>query len=159
MIIYRITFPNKKYYIGQTSRTLNVRKRENKKMLKKSVFPVYSAIRKFGWDNLRWDEIDFAETLDELDKKEIFWIKKYRSCILFDNSMGYNKTFGGRRGCVFHSDEAKEKISNGVCGEKHANAKLLHHKTPGNRSRESRESDGNKFKEIRQINVHHANCI
>jgi len=92
MIIYKIIFPNNKCYIGQTIKTLKERKREHLSELQRSDFKVYRAIKKYGWNNLKWETIEFFENIDHflLDEREIYWIKYFDS---FRN--GYNSTIGG----------------------------------------------------------------
>lgn len=86
-------------YIGQTTRTIEVRfkaHKSNSKNLKRSIY-LYSDVNIFGWDNFDVFEIEKIETntLSELkillDKKEIFYIAKYNT--LYPN--GYNISKGG----------------------------------------------------------------
>lgn len=100
-IIYLITFPNNKYYVGQTYRGLEIRKKGHKQAMKKSNCPVYRAMRKYGWDNLKWEIIDTATSVSELDKKEMYWIKYYKSYVGFKDHNGYNANLGGNRGISF----------------------------------------------------------
>ena len=99
-IIYKATFPNGKVYIGQTTRTLEQRKSEHYKASKNKKnagykYPFYCAIRKYGWNELKWELIDTGENKKELDEKEIYWIEYYHCYIGFSNSNGYNLTLGG----------------------------------------------------------------
>lgn len=96
-IIYKITFPNEKVYIGQTMYDLEKRKKQHKNVMNKKNNNqiVYKAMKKFGWENLKWDIIDYADTREELNEKEVYWIEKYQSYIKFKNSNGYNATLGG----------------------------------------------------------------
>ena len=53
----------------------------------------YQAIRKHGFDNFKWEVIGTAETIEELEEKERYYIKLY-NC--FDNKdVGYNTQSGG----------------------------------------------------------------
>ena len=94
MIVYKATNKlNDKVYIGITTKTLkhrmSIHKRDSK--VKNTYF--YKAIRKYGFDNFVWEEIDTASTIEELHEKEIYYIKQYDS---FDNKEnGYNTTSGG----------------------------------------------------------------
>lgn len=96
-IIYKITFPNNKVYIGQTMYDLEKRKKQHKNTMNKNDNNqiVYKAMRKYGWENLKWDIIDYANTREELNEKEVYWINKYQSYIKFKKSNGYNATLGG----------------------------------------------------------------
>ena len=99
-IIYKATFPNGKIYIGQTTRTLEQRKNEHYKSSKNEKdacykYPFYCAIRKYNWNNLKWEIIDIGNNKKELDEKEIYWIEYYHSYVGFTNANGYNLTLGG----------------------------------------------------------------
>lgn len=96
-IIYKATNNiNNKVYIGQTIQPLNTRKsihkyhalNDNSKEYKNNHF--YNAIRKYGWENFSWEVIDTADTYEELDNKERYWINHYDSI-----NNGYNIRIGG----------------------------------------------------------------
>ena len=128
MIIYKCTFSNNKVYIGQTTRNIDERIREHKTNSKnkkdnKYNYPFYKAIRETGWDNLIWEIIDEVKTLKELDEREIYWIDFYNSCMLSNNSRGYNRNFGGT-GTHFHTKESRNKISKKASGENASRAIL-----------------------------------
>lgn len=90
--IYKITNAiNGKIYIGQTSRTINVRWREHKSRSKtgdKSY--LHNAIAKYGTENF---EIEMVEECPQLllNEREIYWIDFFNS--YYPN--GYNLTVGG----------------------------------------------------------------
>lgn len=101
MLIYKATNNiNGKIYIGQTTLTLEERKKTHKRdsqrisdeKLKRNHF--YRAIRKYGWENFSWEVLqDNIETIDELDELEQYYIKLYNT---FNNpSRGYNNQSGG----------------------------------------------------------------
>ena len=59
MIIYQIKFPNGKSYIGQT---YDLKKRQREHCFiskyhnhKLSSYPIYKAIRKYGWNSIKWN--------------------------------------------------------------------------------------------------------
>lgn len=54
MVIYKAIFPNGKTYIGQTTRAVKERIQQHKKDSKFKTFVFYRAIRKYGWDSLKW---------------------------------------------------------------------------------------------------------
>lgn len=85
--IYKITNEiSGKTYIGQSiniSRRLNQHKRHIGKN------PMYEDMEKYGLENFSFEVIEEC-SIDELDDKEIYWIKQYNS---FEN--GYNMTLGG----------------------------------------------------------------
>ena len=103
--IYKIT--NKitsKIYIGQTKRTIKQRWSEHKQTCKSSKdpkydYPLYRAIRKYGIHNFKIEEIEQC-SFDNLDEREIYWIKFFDS---FHN--GYNLTLGGEGGKKLELDE------------------------------------------------------
>jgi group I intron endonuclease len=96
MIIYKVTnLVNNKIYIGQTIKTLkeriknHVRESKNKNIYR----PFLLALKKYGLENFLFEEIDNADSLNELDKKEIYWINLYDST---NKEKGYNISFGGQ---------------------------------------------------------------
>lgn len=145
-IIYKATNTiNGKVYIGQTKQDFESRKRYHYFYMNQGVdFVFYRALRKYGWDNFHWEIIDTANSEDELDNKEIFWISHLKSYIYDENSNGYNMTLGGEgaRGRVV-SDETRKKLSKAKKGE---NNPLF----GKNLSEEHRRkiSDGNKGKNV-----------
>ena len=95
MIIYKATNKiNGKIYIGQTTQTLSRRISNHKSdaLLKKINTRFASAIRNYGIENFEFEEIDSANTKEELNRKEKYWIKKYESN---KSDIGYNETDGG----------------------------------------------------------------
>lgn len=107
-IVYLISFPNKKKYVGITSTSLRERKQNHISHRNSSNLPVHNALVKYG-DKVCWDEIDIANNWDELVKMEIKYIKKYKS---FIDDNGYNLTRGGDGTLGYlHSEESKQKNS------------------------------------------------
>ena len=112
--IYKITcLVNNKIYIGQTQKTIQTRfKRHiNDALSGRLNTKLANAIRKYGKDNFSICEIDTADTKNELDQKEIKYIKKYNSI-----SNGYNQTIGGDGGNTyqFKSQEEMNEISSKI---------------------------------------------
>jgi hypothetical protein len=89
-IIYKASFPNGKVYVGQTA--------------------FHRAIKKYGVDSIAWKIIDTAQSIEELNEREIHWIKALNS--FAPNKHGYNMTLGGggSTGCV-PSEETRAKMS------------------------------------------------
>lgn len=114
MIIYKITNTiNKKIYIGLTKRNLKARMSEHIRDAKKnSTSLIHCAIRKYGIDNFKWEIVDTAKSLKELNKKEILYIEELNP--------QYNLTKGGE-GVIGlpRTKEHNEKIRKALLGVKH----------------------------------------
>lgn len=116
--VYLHTFPNGKYYVGITCQDLNRRWRDGKGYEGQ---PVYDAILKYGWSNIKHEVLFTGLSKADAEQKEIELIKQYNS-LSHDN--GYNIETGGMT--VGHlSEETKRKISEShkgiMAGEKHWN--------------------------------------
>ena len=154
--IYKITnIKTGKVYIGKTTRSLNDRLQGHINSADRGDnFKLSRAIRKYGKENFIIEPIDFAETRDELNEKEIHYISEYNS--LED---GYNMTIGGEGGNTYinKSDEEmkviSEKIStalrknNGNHGQfvGPKNGMYGKHQTPEAKEKISKASKGRKF--------------
>ena len=94
-IIYKVTcLITNKIYIGQTTTYLGNRKGLHKhRALYQNDYKnhFHNAIRKYGWENFQWEIIDYAQTFEELNEKEKYWIKYYNSI-----EQGYNILGGGQ---------------------------------------------------------------
>ena len=91
MIIYKTTNKiNGKIYVGKDSR--------NRPTYLGSGIILRRAIAKYGKENFIKEVIDQCLTLDELSKKEIYWIEQLKSN---DPSIGYNLTGGGDGGDTY----------------------------------------------------------
>lgn len=88
MEIYRITNNlNGMIYIGQTRRTVAERVKQHIYQQSK----IGKAMTKYGTENFSIDVIDRADTQEELDSLERFWIAFYNTC-----ENGYNTLSGGK---------------------------------------------------------------
>lgn len=101
--VYMHIFPNGKRYIGITSQTVNRRWRNGYGYFGQ---PVYNAILKYGWDNIRHEILFTGLTQKEAERKEIELIKAFDTT---SHKNGYNVEYGGD--CRVGSDEAKIKLS------------------------------------------------
>lgn len=124
--IYKITNKKtKKIYIGQTNKSpedrLNehIMNAENGKM-----FHLSKAIRKYGKENFIIETIDYALNKNDINEKEIYWIKKLKA----NNRLyGYNMTAGGEGGNTYlckteeEMKEIKQKISKKLKGKLNGN--------------------------------------
>lgn len=118
IVIYKITnLINHKIYIGQTieyeERIRHHKQTAFRENSKEKDRPLYRAIRKYGLDNFKFEIIDKADSIEELNEKEIYYINKYDSCV--DNEKGYNLDKGGKNGRK--SEETKRKIGDAQMGE------------------------------------------
>lgn len=140
-VIYKATNTvNGKVYIGQTIEGFERRMKKHLYLAEnggQTIF--YKAIRKYGEENFIWEIVGVATSKEELDEKEIFWIKELNSYAFNENSNGYNMTKGGDGTIGFSpseetrkkigsihkgktiSKETREKMSKARRGEKHWN--------------------------------------
>ena len=116
MWIYKITnIQNNKVYIGQTIRPVKNRfNRHINDALNHTIDTHFArAIRKYGKDSFQIEVIDEAETQEELNQKERYWIQYYNSV-----KEGYNETDAISKcgGNTYHSktDEEMEVIKDKI---------------------------------------------
>lgn len=111
-----------KYYVGQTTKDLTIRKREHiwhAKSGSKTYF--HRALLKHEFEFSILEEIESDDLFNLLNVREQFWIEYYNSNN-FEN--GYNLTMGGRNSIISknkitkHKPETIEKIKNSLIGEK-----------------------------------------
>jgi group I intron endonuclease len=113
MLLYKITNKiNEKIYIGQTTRSLNVRWNEHKRDFKKIDNKLSRAVKKYGIENFTIEKIEECESLEVLNKKEASLIEEYDTI-----KNGYNIRIGGENSP--RSKETREKISKKHKGKKH----------------------------------------
>lgn len=108
--IYSINNPiNGKKYIGQTTRKFKKRIWEYKSAYTNNKFTnehLGNAFKKYMWNNFEFKIIDTAQTIDELNQKEIFYIKKYNTT---NRDFGYNIATGGNN--TIPTKETLKKMS------------------------------------------------
>ena len=111
---------NQKVYIGQTSETIEKRFARHMGYQKEEHdTKFYRAIRKYGKENFKIEAIDFADTQEELDQKEIYYIKLYDSVKNGYNSKDSIGKCGGDTLSEHQNlDEIKEKIRQSKLGDK-----------------------------------------
>lgn len=106
-IIYKVTFPNGKIYIGQTSRTLERRRYDHFSDAKHSQpnkrVKFHRAILKYK--DITWEQIDTASSLEEAIEKEAKFIEFFDSI-----NNGYNCRTN-RNGNGILSEETKKLIA------------------------------------------------
>jgi group I intron endonuclease len=127
MIIYQILNKiNNKCYIGQTA-TSFARRYDNGGWHIQSNNYLRNAARKYGLENF---EINILEdgicSINELNEKEIFYIKKFNSIM----PNGYNLMEGGQRTLDrCHHEKSKEKMSRSQRKNSENNYRFLNHHT------------------------------
>lgn len=113
-VIYKITSPNNKIYIGQTI-DFTQRCRKYKSNGFKGQIKLWNNCQKYNWNPIEGIEIIENCLISDLNEKEKYWIKYFDS---YEN--GLNADLGGKGRCGFkHSDETKEKIRMTNIGKKH----------------------------------------
>ena len=131
MYIYKITNKiNNKIYIGQVyNKSIYDRfNRHIKEASSNSKSYVDRAINKYGSENFICELIDTANSLQELNQKEIYWINYYNST---NKNIGYNLTPGGDGGNTYlcktkeELDEIKHKISINNTGKNNGQSKQI----------------------------------
>jgi len=151
MIIYKTTnLINGKIYVGQDSKN-------NPRYLGSGVW-LNRAIEKYGKENFKKEVIDLAESKEELNEKEKYWIKFYNCKVPF----GYNLTDGGESpaGYIFtevqrqNLSKAKKGKLSGREGKKNPGQSLrMKQNNPAKRP-EVREKLGRSGKDNRRFGTH-----
>lgn len=110
MCIYKITnLVNGLIYVGKTTKTIEERRKAHINAVRNnSKARIHIAIREFGLDNFRFDVLEYVDTKDKLNEREIYYINKLNSTNL---SIGYNDHLGGNLN-LMHSDRIREKHAN-----------------------------------------------
>src|SRR5574343_15467 len=115
MLIYKITNEiNGKVYIGQTVRSLQVRISEYRRKSVTGTYPIYLAMRKYGFDNFTFEVQEVVGDVESLNSRERYWVRQYRSN---ESDYGYNQTDGGDNGKTL-TEEVKRKISESRKGKR-----------------------------------------
>ena len=99
-IIYVLTSPSGKQYVGQT-RDLKARMKSHKKSSRRereAHLPLYRSIKKYGFETFNSEVVAGAPSQEELNQLEILWIAKLDS-----TKTGLNVLLGG----LGHKREAK----------------------------------------------------
>lgn len=160
--LYKHTAPNGKIYIGITSTKPEDRWKSGTGYVKNKHF--YSAIKKYGWKNIRHEILLTDLTQEEAFEKEIELIKKYKSN---EREFGYNHGIGGEHGSTgtkwseesrkHHmeailskprtpSDETKKKISESL--KKYYSENPWKKRKPGGNRTGNRTHNGGKKKKV-----------
>jgi hypothetical protein len=89
-IIYKISSPSGKVYVGQTLRSFKIRIYEHKSKFSGCTY-LKNAIQKHG-DEMKYEIIEENVPQEYLDEREIHWINHFNSLV----PNGYNLNTGGR---------------------------------------------------------------
>ncbi|QJX71244.1 hypothetical protein F-liban_182 [Faustovirus] len=111
-LIYKLTAPNGKIYIGQTTKTFGQRMSGHKssaKTGKGGCRHLINAINEHGWDNFQKEVIMQCNSRD-LDYYEKKFVALYDA---LNRDIGYNIVDGGNSNKTY-SDEQKQRMSNGI---------------------------------------------
>jgi group I intron endonuclease len=113
-IIYLATNTvNGKRYVGQTVRSLEERWIEHCKPSPTNFHAINAAIQKYGKENFTIEKLVEADSLDQLNKDEDFYILLLGT---LGSHSGYNSRLGGSLGRM--TEEVKQKISVAHKGKK-----------------------------------------
>ena len=116
-VIYKITSPTGRIYIGQTKckRTRFAAYRHSIKTKNYNTV-LFNSFKKYGWGS---HIIEVLETIDDnlLTEREIYWISQLKS-YWQDNPLGMNMTRGGEAGCGswMHKTELRKWFSHKFSG-------------------------------------------
>lgn len=95
-LIYKYTnLVNNKVYIGQTTEKIARRYYRHMNQLDDNTY-FHRAIKKYGIENFALEIVEDNIPLEELDNREIYWIKYFDS--YYTSNKGYNLTKGGQWG-------------------------------------------------------------
>lgn len=139
---------NGKLYIGQTG---NIKKRYGEHIsggnAKKSykITLIDRALKKYGIDNFYFFTVSIADSQEQVDQEEIYWIAEMRSQL--GKNMIYNIADGGKNGATTESltKEIKYKISCAHVGKKLSD-ETKRKISEGNKGKKVRHSEETKRK-------------
>lgn len=154
MIIYKITNKiNGKVYIGQTTKTLQERKRGHLQAANDGVnHHLYAAIRKYGPDNFEFEQLCEASSVSELNYLEAKYILEYDSV-----RTGYNMGYGGDNNVMF-SPVVKEKhdaVMRSADVRQKISQSMIQYRKENPFTKEHREKISDKLKGNKHFEGHH----
>ncbi len=121
MIIYKITnIITGKIYIGLTIQNINTRFNHHIYEAKLgSTSYLHRSILKHGKENFKIEIVDTAESTEDLQNKEVYYINHFNTT---NRKVGYNIAKGGSIGLngFKHSEESRRKMSISSTGNKHS---------------------------------------
>ena len=142
---------NQKRYIGQTIQLLCERKSAH--YSKDPDIYFHKALHKYAESDWEWTIIDKANSKEELDEKEKYWIKFYNCC---DPHKGYNILEGGS-GALPTLEEIRKARNNFVAI--YSNEKEQNRKIRNIRCVETNIVYKNAAEASRQTGIHHSHMV
>ena len=103
-LIYKITSPSGKSYIGKTVQSFSKRMYQHTDK-NSSCVALARAINKYGWDQMKREIVEENIPEDQLNDREKYWIKTYNTM----TPHGYNLMEGGGEGGT-HSDISRGRM-------------------------------------------------
>lgn len=122
-LVYKVSFPNGKVYIGFTSTSLEKRKLSHLSEVRKGKLrPFYNALKKYGTAAV-WTPINYYQTKEFALNRESYFIKQYNS---YSKDFGYNMTLGGEGTLGIQRGRTKyiDNLGNIYLGQNEIKAKL-----------------------------------
>ncbi|VWB06761.1 hypothetical protein BLA6863_00133 [Burkholderia lata] len=103
-IVYKVTnLIDGKIYVGQTVQTLWRRRRAHENVVAQSTAYFHRALKKHGFENFLWEEVETCYSKEQLFAREIFWIEHFQ-CMA---PAGYNSAEGGKGGAYLESHKQR----------------------------------------------------
>jgi group I intron endonuclease len=154
MIVYKITnLINGKIYIGQTVKSLDFRWKQHLRDAQRLTNrALYKDMNLFGVENFTVEQVDTANSIDELDKKEIGLAKALNSFI----PNGYN--CADYRQTRYHLNDDQRKIRSANCRRAMMNLTKEERSERARKARagwtlESKKSAADKNKNLRKLGL------
>jgi len=117
-IIYKISNPNGRIYVGQTTKSAEqriIQYRSKRKKYGKSL--VLRSIAKYGWDAHIFEVIEDNVPKELLNEREIYWVKELKTYAA-ENLDGMNLTRGGDYRESWKNDKTRVERAKQRRGEK-----------------------------------------
>lgn len=137
-LIYKIANDvNDKVYVGQTLQTLKNRIKGHKFDSKIKPYPIYRAIRKYGWKHFFFEILEDNIPLEKLNERELYWTNKLNAL----RPHGYSLV-AGQNGRIV-SEESKRKMSIARKGKNHPLYGKHHSKETKRKLSEAKQGENN----------------
>ena len=138
MIIYLAVCENGKAYIGQTIKSLDARRAQHFATADRGLVTgaFQAALRKYGLDGFSWHKLHTAESREQLNTLEAYYIKLFNTV----SPAGYNLEGGGKVKTV-HED-TRRKISATVTGRR---------KTPEHKAKLAAANTGKTYSDASKL--------